>query len=117
MTDAGEVDRLLPLKPNHFHILLSLSLDERHGYAIMQDVLERTDGRVRLWPATLYGSIKRLSEQDLIEPSPDRPAPEDDDARRQYYRLTRLGRRALEAESARLEQMVRLVHASKPATT
>jgi DNA-binding PadR family transcriptional regulator len=72
----------------------------------MTDVLERTDGKVRLWPATLYGTLKRLIDEGLIEESDDRPAPELDDARRRYYRLTRLGKRVLAAESERLEELV-----------
>jgi DNA-binding PadR family transcriptional regulator len=98
----------LPLHTNWFHILLSLVGCEQHGYGIMQEVLERTDGAVHLWPATLYGSLKRLISAGLIEESEERPAPELDDARRRYYKLTRLGRRVLEAECARLEQMVRM---------
>lgn len=103
-------DAFLPLKPQWFHILLSLSGGEQHGYGIMQDVLERTMGKVRLWPATLYGSIRRLIEADLIEESPRRPAPELDDARRRYYRLTPLGRRVLDAECARLKELVDAIH-------
>src|ERR1700719_688659 len=83
----------IPLKTQWFHILLSLAGGEQHGYGIMHDVLDRTTGKVRLWPATLYGSIKRLIEADLIEESDERPAPELDDARRRYYRLAALGRR------------------------
>lgn len=79
----------------------------------MQDVLERTDGKVRLWPPTLYGTIKRLVEEELIEPSPARPAAEMDDPRRRYYRLTTLGRRVLHEECARLEDLVRAVHARR----
>src|SRR6476661_10266948 len=92
-----------PLKPHWFHVLLSLADSEQHGYGIMQEVLDRTGGKVRLWPATLYGTLKRLIDEDLIEESEERPAPELDDARRKYYRLTRLGRRVLAAESERLE--------------
>ncbi len=103
----------LPLKPNWFHVLLSLADQEQHGYGIMQEVLARTDGKVRLWPATLYGTLKRLMDEDLIEESSARPAPEDDDARRRYYRLTRLGRRVLAAESQRLEDLVRVIHAKR----
>ncbi|HXE35681.1 MAG TPA: helix-turn-helix transcriptional regulator [Verrucomicrobiae bacterium] len=99
----------LPLKPQWFHILLSLASGEQHGYAIMQDVLNRTTGKVRLWPATLYGSIKRLIEADLIEASDERPAPELDDARRRYYRLTSLGKRVLGAECDRLQELVRTI--------
>lgn len=103
-------ERFLPLKPHWFYILLSLAGKEQHGYGIMQHVLDRTDGKVRLWPATLYGTLKRLIESDLIEESGRRPAPEDDDQRRRYYRLTKLGRAVLTAESERLEELVRLVH-------
>lgn len=103
----------LPLKPHWFHILLSLADQEQHGYGIMQEVLERTAGKVRLWPATLYGAFKRLIDEDLIEESDERPGPELDDARRRYYRLTRLGRRVLAAESARLEDLVRVIHAKR----
>lgn len=103
----------LPLKTNWFHILLSLIDGEQHGYGIMQQVRDRTDGAVRLWPATLYGSLKRLIEAKLIVESRERPAPELDDARRRYYRLTPLGRRVLELESERLKSLVRLLDARR----
>ena len=103
----------LPLKSNWFHILLSLVGGEQHGYAIMQDVLDRTDGKVRLWPATLYGSLKRLIREGLIAESGERPAPEFDDARRRYYRLTPLGHQVLDLESERLKDLVRLLHAKR----
>ena len=106
-------ESFLPLKPNWFHVLLSLSGQEQHGYGIMQEVLERTDGKVRLWPATLYGTLKRLIDEELIEESADRPSPEEDDARRRYYRLTALGRRVLAAESERLEDLVRVIRAKR----
>jgi DNA-binding PadR family transcriptional regulator len=99
----------LPLHHNWFHILLSLAGAEQHGYGIMQEVLERTNGTVRLWPATLYGSLKRLIGDGLIEESDERPVAELDDARRRYYRLTRLGRTVLELECERLQEMVRMV--------
>ena len=105
------VEDFLPLKPHWFHILLSLAGQEQHGYGIMQEVLERTDGKLRLWPATLYGTLKRLIEAELIEESDERPAPEADDERRRYYRLTRLGKRVLAAESERLQDLVRIIHA------
>jgi DNA-binding PadR family transcriptional regulator len=98
----------LPLHHNWFHILLSLVGSEQHGYSIMQEVVERTNGAVKLWPATLYGSLKRLISGGLIEESEERPAPELDDARRRYYKLTPLGRRVLELECERLEGMVRM---------
>ena len=103
-------EKLLPLKANWFHILLCLVGREQHGYGIMQEVLERTDGKVRLWPATLYGSLKKLIEEGLIAESEERPAEDLDDARRRYYRLTTLGRQVLDLESARLEELVRIVH-------
>ena len=102
-------EHFLPLKTNWFHILLSLASGEQHGYAIMQEVSERTGGKVRLWPATLYGTLKRLIEAGLIDETDERPAPELDDARRRYYTLTRLGKRVLDAETARLEELVRIV--------
>src|SRR5215475_2596183 len=105
----NNVESYHPLKPQWFHILLSLAAGEQHGYAMMQDVLERTLGKMRLWPATLYGSIKRLIEAELIEESPRRPAPELDDARRRYYRLTPLGRQVLDAECERLQELVRAI--------
>jgi DNA-binding PadR family transcriptional regulator len=108
-------DNFLPLKTNWFHILLSLASDDQHGYGIMQEVLDRTGGKVRLWPATLYGSLKRLIEEGLIEESGDRPAREFDDPRRRYYRLTRLGRRVLDAESARLQELVRILQVKRSA--
>ena len=99
-------EAFLPLKSNWFHILISLVDSEKHGYGIMQDVLERTGGKVRLWPATLYGSLKRLIESGLIVESGERPAAELDDARRRYYRLTPLGHRVLNLESERLRELV-----------
>ena len=108
-------ETFLPLKTNWFHILLSLASEDQHGYGIMQEVLDRTGGKVRLWPATLYGSLKRLIEAGLIEESCERPAQEFDDARRRYYRLTRLGRRVLEAESQRLQELVRILQEKRGA--
>jgi DNA-binding PadR family transcriptional regulator len=109
--------RFIPLKPQWFHVMLSLAGGEQHGYGIMQDVLNRTMGKVRLWPATLYGSIKRLIEADLIEESNERPAPELDDARRRYYRLTPLGQRVLDAECERLQELVRTIRAKQGMVT
>jgi DNA-binding PadR family transcriptional regulator len=113
MTKARPSESFLPLKPHWFHVLLSLADGDQHGYGIVQEVLERTSGKVRLWPATLYGTLKRLIDEDLIEESGERPAPELDDARRRYYRLTKPGRRVLAAESQRLEDLVRVIHAKR----
>jgi DNA-binding PadR family transcriptional regulator len=109
-------ESFLPLKPHWFHIMLSLAQQEQHGYGIMQEVLDRTGGKVRLWPATLYGSLKRLIDAELIGESAARPSPEEDDARRRYYRLTPLGRRVLDRESERLEDLVRVLRAIRPMT-
>lgn len=114
---TNKTDSFLPLKPQWFHILLALAAGEQHGYGIMQDVLGRTTGKVRLWPATLYGSIRRLIEAELIEESPRRPAPELDDARRRYYRLTTLGERVLDAECARLQELVDAIHKKRRMVT
>ena len=105
---AKQPEIFIPLKPHWFHVLLSLADQPQHGYGIMQEVLGRTGGKVRLWPATLYGTLKRLMDEDLIEESGE-------DERRRYYRLTRLGRRVLAAESARLEDLVRIIHLKRGA--
>jgi DNA-binding PadR family transcriptional regulator len=110
--DANEVDALLPLPVATFHILLALADDERHGYAIIQDVLARTGGEVRLSAGTLYRSIQRMQEQGLIEESRRRPSPDEDDERRRYYLLTPFGEAAARAEARRLTQLVRLARAS-----
>jgi len=113
----SQVESFLPLKTQWFHILLSLAGEEQHGYGIMQEVMQRTTGKVRLWPATLYGSIKRLIEANLIEESSARPAPEFDDARRRYYRLTPLGRRVLDAECERLQELVQAIRSKQTMVT
>ncbi len=101
-------DSFLPLHINWFHILLSLVGNEQHGYGIMQEVLERTHGTVRIWPATLYGALQRMIADGLIGESEERPAPELDDARRRYYRLTKLGQTVLDLEYDRLREMLRM---------
>jgi DNA-binding PadR family transcriptional regulator len=100
MVDAN---RFLPLSPQQFHILLALSDRERHGYGIILDVLERTQGGLRLGTGTLYTSVGRLAQLGLI-------ADADEDDRRRYYRLTPVGRAVLRAETARLEALVRHAH-------
>lgn len=101
-----------PLPVAFFHILVALADRERHGYAIMQDVAARTDGELRLSPGTLYGSIKRMLEEGLIEEVGERPDPEHDDERRRYYRITRHGRQAAIAESERLARLLKQARAS-----
>jgi DNA-binding PadR family transcriptional regulator len=87
-------------------VLVSLADRDRHGYSVMKDVSERTDGALRLSPSSLYASIRRLLENGLIEELADRPDPEHDDERRRYYRLTRLGRTVATAEARRLERLL-----------
>jgi DNA-binding PadR family transcriptional regulator len=101
-------DDLLPLPAATFHILVALSDADRHGYAIMQEVAERTDGRTKLNPGTLYTTIHRLLEQDLIVEVRSQAARAEDDERRRYYRITPLGRQVAERELARLAEMVAL---------
>lgn len=105
-------ESLLPLPPAAFHILLSLADEDRHGYAIIQDVAARTSGGVALGPATLYRTVQRLLDQELIEETNERPAPALDDQRRRYYRITTFGRAVARAEAARLAELVRLARAS-----
>jgi DNA-binding PadR family transcriptional regulator len=95
-----------PLTPAMFHVLLALADGEKHGYAILKEVLLRTDGKVRLSAGTLYGIIKRLNEEGWIAESDVRPAASLDDERRRYYRLTDLGRRVAGTEARRLEELV-----------
>ena len=99
-----DVERHLPLKRAVFHILLALGDGARHGYGIRADVEALTGGSVKLWPVTMYGTLRELGDAGLIEAA---AAPADEqDARRQYYELTSLGRRVLRAETARLRALV-----------
>jgi DNA-binding PadR family transcriptional regulator len=97
----------LPLPQAQFHVLVALTEGERHGYAIMQAVEASSGGVVRMGPATLYGTLKRLVDQRLAEELSRRPAA-DDDQRRRYYRLTGLGERVCAAEADRLSGLVRI---------
>jgi DNA-binding PadR family transcriptional regulator len=98
----------LPLTPAVFHILLALADQDRHGYAIILDIAERTDGAMRLGTGTLYTAISRLLEQGLIEESDERPSADEDDERRRYYRLTPFGRDVANAEARRLAALVKM---------
>ena len=98
--DAPNPGNFLPLSPQQFHILLSLARQDRHGYAIIQDVAARTGET--MGTGTLYTAIARLADLELIEEK------DQDDGRRRHYRLTRLGRAVLDAETVRLEALVRL---------
>lgn len=112
MTEAMQTpDEFLPLTPAVFNILLALADGEKHGYGIMQEVEANTKGQVLMGPGTLYGSIKRMLQADLIEESDERADPDMDDQRRRYYKLTNLGRRALRMEAERLASQVQIARA------
>jgi DNA-binding PadR family transcriptional regulator len=103
----------LPLTVPVFHILLSLSDQELHGYAIIQDIRDRTEGEVDLTASTLYAAIKRLLDSGLVEEIDSRPGPEDDDPRRRYYRITALGLDVARLETARLDRALRMARQKK----
>lgn len=103
-----EIAALLPLPTVTFHLLLSLVDEDRHGYAILQEIADRTGGEVRLGAGTLYRSLHRMLEQGLAVETTERPVRENDDERRRYYRITELGRAVAEAETRRLSRMVEL---------
>ncbi len=105
----------IDLSPQRFQILLSLAEQPLHGYAIMQDVLQRTQGRMKLWPGVLYGSLKRLTDSGLVEEIEAPTEAPRDRMERRFYRITADGRRALEAEAARMAAYVEAVRARNPA--
>ena len=106
MTESPE--SLLPLQPTTFHILLSLADEDRHGYAIILDVAQRTNGELKLSAGTLYRSIQRMLEVGLITETKTRPAPEMDDERRRYYRITPFGTAVAQAEAGRLRNLLKM---------
>ncbi len=108
MGNHDELTSLLPLPPATFHILIALSDADRHGYGIMREVAQRTGGRTKLNPGTLYTTIQRLLEKGLIVELDERPDPDEDDERRRYYRLTSSGRRVAQLELIRLKELVTL---------
>ena len=108
--NAEDVQAFLPLRPVQFHILLSLSDGDRHGYGIIRDTTERSGGEVRLEMGTLYRALHRMLGTGLVAESDERPAPELDDQRRRYYRITELGRSVARGEVARMEALVRVAH-------
>ena len=112
MNDDINPESILPLPPATFHILLAVADEDRHGYAIIQEVASRTSGSVRLSAGTLYRSIQRMVEQDLIAECDERPTPELDDERRRYYRITPFGLKVARAETERLQALVRIARAS-----
>lgn len=110
---TSDPESLLPLAPATFHILLALTAGERHGYGIMQETALRSDGKVNLGPGTLYRSLRRLLTDGLIEESDERPVPELDDERRNYYRLTLFGLQVARAEAQRLAALVRIAQSQQ----
>jgi DNA-binding PadR family transcriptional regulator len=103
VTPRSSPDR--QIAPAVFHILIALADGPRHGYGIMQDVVERTSGRIKMSPGTLYGSIKQMLEEGLIEEARGKRAP-DDDERRRYYRISASGREAARREMSRLADLL-----------
>ena len=101
-------ESLLPLPPATFHILIALADEDRHGYAIIQDVAARTNGELKLSAGTLYRSIPRMMDQGLILETSTRPAPELDDERRRYYRITPFGVAVARAEARRHAQLLKM---------
>ena len=112
-------EEFLPLTPAIAHILLAVADEDRHGYAIMQEVERMTDGGVRMGPGTLYGTVKRMLAAGLLEETDGRPEADwgprrsDNDERRRYYRATALGRAVLEAETARMSALVSAARAKR----
>lgn len=105
-------ESLLPLPSATFHILMAVADEDRHGYAIIKDVENRTSGELKLSAGTLYRSIQRMLEQGLLVETCERPAPELDDERRRYYRITPFGAAVARAEAQRLMQLLKLARAS-----
>jgi len=116
--ESGSPESFLPLSPQVFAVLLALADCEKHGYAIMRAVEEQTNGAMTLGPGTLYGSLKRLLGQGLVEETEPKPDDEGcEDERRRYYRLTGLGNRVIAAETARLERQLATVRRIVPVRT
>src|ERR1700679_2206110 len=111
MKDHPDPSKLLPLPAATFHILMAVAEEDRHGYAIIQDVAARTGGELKLSAGTLYRSIQRMLEQGLVTETQERPAPELDDERRRYYRIPPFGAATARAEVTRLSQLVKLARA------
>jgi DNA-binding PadR family transcriptional regulator len=109
-TQQADPESFLPIPPASFHILIVLAKGENHGYRIMQEIDEATEGSFRIGPGTLYTSIKRMLKAGWIEEVDQRADPSLNDERRRYYRLTGLGQRVSQAEALRLAKVVNLAH-------
>ena len=111
MIKPMEPQQLLPLKPVDLHVLMTLEKGERHGYGIVTDIAEQTEGRMKLVPGNLYAVIQRLEGKGLLGETAKRPAPDLDDRRRRYYEITQFGRQVLRAEAERLKGLVGMAEA------
>lgn len=111
MTKNPNIDELLPLRPVEFQVLLVLADEERHGYGIVQDIADRTDGKMKLLPGNLYAVLRRLMESGLLAESSRRPAGDLEDQRRRYYHITKLGEKVLAADAVRMKALVQQVEA------
>jgi DNA-binding PadR family transcriptional regulator len=105
--DNSDLTKRLPLSPAAFSILLALKDGDKHGYAILREVSEQSDGMIKLLPGTLYNLLKRMLEDGWIEELDERPDPAQDDERRRYYRLSGLGEQVVVLEAERLAKLVR----------
>ena|SRR5438067_7062669 len=103
----------MAIRSVEFHILLALAPEERHGYAILQEVAEVTNGEIELEPGTLYRALHRMLKDGWVAESSRRPAADLDDERRRYYRLTPAGRRVAVAEAERLQRLVSVARAHR----
>lgn len=112
---ARQPTDMLPLPGSQLHILMALADGEKHGYAIMREIAEMTDGEVTMGPGTLYGTIKRMLASGMIEETAERPDPDLDDERRRYYRATGFGMGVLDAETARLRRLVETAQTKRAA--
>jgi DNA-binding PadR family transcriptional regulator len=108
-----EIQKLLPLTPTVFHLMLALADGEKHGYGMMRAVEVETQGQMQIRIGSLYGSVRRMMEARLIEETHERPDPELDDERRRYYGLTPFGRQVLTAEAARIAQAMAVIQGKK----
>lgn len=115
MTETMHPQRMLPLSPVVIHILLALADRERHGYAIMQEIAQDSQGKLLMGPGTLYGAVKRMLAAGLIVEAGERPDPRLDDHRRRYYRLSDFGRQVLALEIERMDALVALAKTKMPA--
>ena len=106
-----EVEEYLPLTPPVFHVLVALADGDKHGYAILKEVADRTAGKVHLSSGTLYAIIKRLLQGGLIDEIDERP--DHDDQRRRYYGLTAFGRQVAAAEAERMEELLTAARAKR----